>query len=147
MRIERKTRLVLVSTKEIEVRYAETDQMGVVYHANYIIWMELGRTQFVKDLGFNYAALEEQGVLSPVLDIQASYKKPLHYGETATVKTWVEDYDGLRTTYGYEIYNQEGILAVSGSSLHTCVKKDSFRPISLRRKFPDWHEAYEKAKK
>lgn len=147
VRIERKTRLVLVSTKEIEVRYAETDQMGVVYHANYIIWMELGRTQFVKDLGFNYAALEEQGVLSPVLDIQASYKKPLHYGETATVKTWVEDYDGLRTTYGYEIYNQEGILAVSGSSLHTCVKKDSFRPISLRRKFPDWHEAYEKAKK
>ena len=138
---------MLVSTKEIEVRYAETDQMGVVYHANYIIWMELGRTQFVKGLGFNYAALEEQGVLSPVLDIQASYKKPLHYGETATVKTWVEDYDGLRTTYGYEIYNQEGILAVSGSSLHTCVKKDSFRPISLRRKFPDWHEAYEKAKK
>lgn len=138
---------MLVSTKEIEVRYAETDQMGVVYHANYIIWMELGRTQFVKDLGFNYAALEEQGVLSPVLDIQASYKKPLHYGETATVKTWVEAYDGLRTTYGYEIYNQEGILAVSGSSLHTCVKKDSFRPISLRRKFPDWHEAYEKAKK
>lgn len=138
---------MLVSTKEIEVRYAETDQMGVVYHANYIIWMELGRTQFVKDLGFNYAALEEQGVLSPVLDIQASYKKPLHYGETATVKTWVEDYDGLRTTYGYEIYNQEGILAVSGSSLHTCVKKDSFRPISLRRKFPDWHEAYENAKK
>ncbi|MEK5105648.1 thioesterase family protein [Cytobacillus sp. FSL K6-0129] len=138
---------MLVSTKEIEVRYAETDQMGVVYHANYIIWMELGRTQLVKDLGFNYAALEEQGVLSPVLDIQASYKKPLHYGETATVKTWVEDYDGLRTTYGYEIYNQEGILAVSGSSLHTCVKKDSFRPISLRRKFPDWHEAYEKAKK
>lgn len=65
---------MLVSTKEIEVRYAETDQMGVVYHANYIIWMELGRTQFVKDLGFNYAALEEQGVLSPVLDIQASYK-------------------------------------------------------------------------
>nr|WP_225230483.1 thioesterase family protein [Cytobacillus kochii] len=121
--------------------------MGVVYHANYIIWMELGRTQFVKDLGFNYAALEEQGVLSPVLDIQASYKKPLHYGETATVKTWVEAYDGLRTTYGYEIYNQEGILAVSGSSLHTCVKKDSFRPISLRRKFPDWHEAYENAKK
>ncbi|MBD7936454.1 MULTISPECIES: acyl-CoA thioesterase [Cytobacillus] len=138
---------MLVSTKEIEVRYAETDQMGVVYHANYIIWMELGRTQFVKDLGFNYAALEEQGVLSPVLDIQASYKKPLHYGETATVKTWVEAYDGLRTTYGYEIYNQEGILAVSGSSLHTCVKKDSFRPISLRRKFPDWHEAYENAKK
>ncbi|WP_281202488.1 acyl-CoA thioesterase [Cytobacillus kochii] len=138
---------MLVSTKEIEVRYAETDQMGVVYHANYIIWMELGRTQFVKDLGFNYAALEEQGVLSPVLDIQASYKKPLHYGETATVKTWVEAYDGLRTTYGYKIYNQEGILAVSGSSLHTCVKKDSFRPISLRRKFPDWHEAYENAKK
>ncbi|MDQ0268615.1 acyl-CoA thioesterase [Cytobacillus purgationiresistens] len=138
---------MLVSSKEIEVRYAETDQMGVVYHANYFIWMELGRTQIVKDLGFNYAKLEEDGILSPVLDIQASYKKPLHYGEIAVVKTWIEEYDGLRFTYGYEIYNGDNELAVTGWSKHACVKKDSFRPISMRRKYPDWHEAYEKAKK
>ncbi|HAQ07973.1 MAG TPA: hypothetical protein DCR24_10785 [Bacillus bacterium] len=138
---------MLISSKEIEVRYAETDQMGVVYHANYLVWMELGRTQLIKELGFNYAEMEKDGIISPVLDIQASYKKPLRYGETATIKTWVEEYDGFRSLYKYEIYNGDGELALTGSSKHVCVKKENFRPISLKRKFPDWHEAYLKAKK
>jgi acyl-CoA thioester hydrolase len=138
---------MLVSSKEIEVRYAETDQMGVVYHANYIIWMELGRTSLIKELGFNYAEMEKDGIISPVMDIQASYKKPLRYGDTATVKTWIEEYDGLRVVYGYEILTDDGEIAVTGESKHVCVKKDSFRPISIKRKYPDWHEAYEKAKK
>ncbi|MBP2242284.1 acyl-CoA thioester hydrolase [Cytobacillus eiseniae] len=138
---------MLVSTREIEVRYAETDQMGVVYHANYLVWMELGRTQILKDLGFNYAEMEKDGVISPVLDVQVSYKKPLLYGQKAIVKTWIDEYDGLRVKYGYEIFNEEEELAVTGMTKHVCVKKDTFRPISVRKKFPDWHEAYEKAKR
>ncbi|MDZ5472744.1 thioesterase family protein [Bacillus sp. 31A1R] len=138
---------MLIATKEIEVRYAETDQMGVVYHANYFVWMELGRTSIIQELGFSYAEMERDGIISPVLDIQASYKKPLRYGEKAIVKTWIEEYDGFRVTYKYEIFNDSGDLAVVGESKHVCVKKDSFRPISIRKKYPDWHEAYEKAKK
>lgn len=138
---------MLISKKEIEVRYAETDQMGVVYHANYLIWMELGRTKLIQDLGFNYAEMEKDGIISPVIDIEASYKKPLRYGETAIVHTWIEEYDGFRVTYGYEIYNHHHELSVTGKSKHVCVKQDSFRPISIKRKYPDWHEAYENAKK
>ena len=138
---------MLIAEKKVEVRYAETDQMGVVYHANYIIWMELGRTQLIKDLGFNYAEMEADGIISPVLDIQASYKKPVLYGETATVKTWIEKYDGLRVTYGYEILAQSGEVSVTGTSVHVCVKKDSFRPISIKRVYPEWHEAFEQNKK
>jgi acyl-CoA thioester hydrolase len=136
-----------ISTREIEVRYAETDQMGVVYHANYLVWMELGRTQLIKELGFNYADMERDGIISPVIDIQASYKKPLRYGDTATIKTWVEEYDGFRSMYKYEIYNSEGDLSLTGSSRHVCVKKENFRPISLKRNYPDWHEAYMRARK
>ncbi|OIU71914.1 acyl-CoA thioesterase [Rossellomorea aquimaris] len=136
-----------ISENTVQVRYAETDQMGVVYHANYLIWMELGRTKLIEDLGFNYAEVEKDGILSPVVDLTISYKIPVRYGEQALVKTWVEEYDGIRITYAYEIYNQENKLAVSGQSKHVCVKKESFRPISIRRMFPDWHEAYEKAKK
>lgn len=139
--------MMIVASKEIEVRYAETDQMGVVYHANYLIWMELGRTSLISELGFNYAELEKEGVISPVLDIQASYKTPVRYGEKAIVNTWVDEYDGLRVTYGYEILKENGELAVTGVSKHVCVQKDSFRPISIKRKYPDWHNAYEKAKK
>ena len=138
---------MLVATKEIEVRYAETDQMGVVYHTNYLVWMEIGRTALIQELGFNYAELESEGFIAPVLDIQASYKKPVRYGEKATVKTWVEDYDGIRTTYGYEILTEDGEVAVTGMTKHVCVKKDSFRPVAFRRIYPEWHEAYEKAKK
>jgi acyl-CoA thioester hydrolase len=138
---------MLVSKKEIEVRYAETDQMGVVYHANYLVWMELGRTKLIQDLGYNYAEMEKDGIISPVIDIAASYKKPLRYGESATIHTWIEEYDGFRVTYGYEIYNNRSELAVTGQSKHVCVKKESFRPISIKRSYPDWHGAYEKAKK
>ncbi|WP_409293090.1 acyl-CoA thioesterase [Peribacillus sp. SCS-37] len=136
-----------VTETKIEVRYAETDQMGVVYHANYIIWMELGRTKLIEELGFKYADMEKAGILSPVTEINASYKKPLRYPETATIKTWIEKYDGIRVSYGYEVLNEEGELALTGYSSHVCVKADSFRPVSVRRTFPDWHEAYEKHKK
>lgn len=139
---------MLINRKEIEVRYAETDQMGVVYHTNYIVWMEIGRTNLITELGFNYADLEkEEGIIAPVLDVQATYKKSVRYGEKATVKTWVEEYDGLRITYGYEILTQDGEVAVTGKTKHVCVKKDSFRPISIKKKLPEWHEAYERAKK
>jgi acyl-CoA thioester hydrolase len=138
---------MLVAIKEIEVRYAETDQMGVVYHTNYLVWMEIGRTALIQELGFNYAELEKAGYIAPVLDIQASYKKPVRYGEKAIVKTWVEDYDGIRTVYGYEILSEDGEVAVTGMTKHVCVKKDSFRPVPFKRVSPEWHEAYEKAKK
>lgn len=138
---------MLISSKEIEVRYAETDQMGVVYHANYFVWMELGRTQIIQDLGFSYAEMEKDGIISPVIDIEASYKKPVRYGETATIHTWIEEYDGFRVVYKYEIFTNEGELAVTGRSKHVCVKRENFRPISIKRMYPDWHEAYSKAMK
>ncbi|MEI5907908.1 thioesterase family protein [Bacillus spongiae] len=136
-----------ISETTIKVRYAETDQMGVVYHANYLVWMELGRTKHIEDIGFQYAEMENEGILCPVVDLQISYKKPFRYGDTATVKTWIEEYNGVRLTYGYEMYSEDGELAVSGSSEHICVKKDSFRPISLKKRFANWHEVYEKVKK
>ncbi|PAQ15022.1 hypothetical protein CD798_08235 [Bacillaceae bacterium SAOS 7] len=134
---------MLVSKKEIQVRYAETDAMQVVYHGQYVVWFELGRTQLIEDLGFNYAKMEKEGYVSPVLDIQLSYKKPFKYGDYAWVYTWIEEYSGVRTTYGYEIKNDQGEVCVTGKSIHTIVKKDTFRPISMKKVFPDWHQAYE----
>jgi acyl-CoA thioester hydrolase len=136
-----------VTKAEIEVRYAETDQMGVVYHANYLIWMEVGRTKLIQDLGFSYASMEDQGIISPVIDLDISYKKPLRYGETATIHTWIEEYNGIKSVYGYEIYTPSGDLAVQAKSSHVCVQKDTFRPVKFRKLFPEWHEAYEKAKR
>ncbi|MBB5174470.1 acyl-CoA thioesterase [Texcoconibacillus texcoconensis] len=136
-----------ISTTNVQVRYAETDQMGVVYHANYLIWCEMGRTQLINDLGFRYQDMEESGILAPVTNVNLSYKHPAKYGETILVKTWIEQYTGVQTTYGYEITNQNGDVCAFGTTDHVCVKKDSFRPVPLRRVFPDWHEVYEANKK
>ncbi|PKR78730.1 hypothetical protein CEY16_02945 [Halalkalibacillus sediminis] len=136
---------MLINETDVKVRYQETDQMGVVYHANYLVWFEIGRTNLIEDLGFNYADMEAEGVVSPVTDLDVKYKRPLRYGQTATVKTVIQEYTGFRVVYRYEVYNEEGELAVSGTTSHVCVKKSNFRPISIKKHFPDWHEAYQKA--
>ncbi|ADU30415.1 acyl-CoA thioesterase [Evansella cellulosilytica] len=138
---------MLVSSEEIAVRYAETDQMGVVYHANYLIWCEIGRTKYIEALGYKYADLEKMGVLSPVTSLQMKYHYPAKYGESITVETWVESYNGIRVIYGYEITNSLGQKCLTGTSEHVCVKKDTFKPISIKKHFPEWHESYEKHKK
>lgn len=126
----------------IEVRYQETDQMGVVYHANYLVWFEIGRTKYIEYLGFKYADMEKHNIVSPVIDAQISFKKPVRYGEQAAVETWIEKYDGIRTVYGYHVIGEEGDIAVSGMTEHVIVRKDTFRPLSLRKAFPEWHKAY-----
>lgn len=128
----------------IEVRYQETDQMGVVYHANYLVWFEIGRTKFVEHFGLFYADMEKHGVVSPIVNAQISFKKPIRYGENAVVETWLEKYNGIRTVYGYHVLGEDEKIAVSGTTEHVIVKQDSFRPLSLKKAFPEWHEAYQK---
>lgn len=131
----------IVETK-VEVRYQETDQMGVVYHGNYLVWFEIGRTKYVESLGLKYTELEGLGYYSPVIDINIHYKKPLTYGQTATIKTSLKSYNGIRTIYAYEIYDEKGNLAVTGSSTHAVVRKDSFTPVLMRKVYPHWHQAF-----
>lgn len=138
---ERRNKSMNIKTP-IQVRYQETDQMGVVYHANYLVWFEIGRTAFIEALGLQYYQMEEQGIVSPVIDAHVYFKQPIRYGQQAFVHTWLVSYDGLRTTYGYQVTDQDGQVAVSGTTQHVIVKKDSFRPVSLRKKFPEWHQAY-----
>ncbi|MEC5422587.1 thioesterase family protein [Virgibacillus sp. C22-A2] len=126
----------------IDVRYQETDQMGVVYHANYLVWFEIGRTKYIEFLGFNYADMEKNNIVSPVTNAEISFKKPIRYGEKVTIETWLEKYDGIRTVYAYHILNTDDEIAVSGQTQHVIVRKDNFRPLSLRKAFPDWHKAY-----
>ncbi|WP_102028329.1 acyl-CoA thioesterase [Salirhabdus sp. Marseille-P4669] len=134
-----------ISEAEVTVRYQETDQMGVVYHANYLVWFEIGRTKFMEDLGFQYHEMEEEGIVVPVVDANIQFKQPVRYGQTAKVKTWLLTYTGVKIVYGYEILDGNGETAVTGTTTHVCVKKETFKPISTRKKFPALHEAYVKA--
>lgn len=137
---------MFVSEKEIEIRYAETDQMGVVYHANYVVWLEVGRAQLLKDLGYTYQGLEDKGYVSPVLDLSIQYKKSLRYGQTATVRTWLKEHNKLRTTYAYEICHEDGSVAATAETLHTLLRKDTFRPVPLSKIDPEWEAKYQEIK-
>ncbi len=134
----------IINDTKIEVRYAETDKMGVVHHANYLVWFEVGRTNFIKKIGLDYAEMEAGDVVSPVIDVQLSYKKTATYGDIVVIKTWLEKYDGVRTTYGYHVLDQNGNILVTGSTVHVVVNKHTFKPVLLRKVRPDWHETYTK---
>lgn len=136
-----------ISKREIHLYYADTDMMGVIYHANYLKFFELGRTALIEDLGYNYLAMEEAGYYAPVYDIQITYKKPLRYGDQAFVKTWVAHNDGIKTIYGYTIINENEEVCAEGTSTHIIVKKENFRPTSFKKAFPEWHSKYEEIKK
>jgi len=130
----------------VRVRYAETDQMGVVYHANYLVWFELGRSALLDSVGLDYVNLEKEGFVSPVINVDANFKSPVRYGDRVTIKTCLKDYDGLRTTYAYEIQVGDRVCA-TGTSVHVCVRVKDARPVSLRRSLPQWHKVYEELKK
>ncbi len=106
------------------VRYAETDQMQIVHHANYIVWMEEGRSEFMRTSGGDYADVERGGHLLAVTGVQARYLAPAHYGERVTVRTWIEELRSRTLTFGYEIVNAEtGALLVTGQSEHVCMDR------------------------
>jgi len=112
------------------VRYAETDQMGVAYYANYFVWMELGRVEFCRSMGLRYRDMEEQdGVLLAVIDAQCRYRRPARYDDEVTVRTWVCASSRKTVEFSYEMYVGEERIA-SARTKHLFLDRD-FRPVSL----------------
>lgn len=89
------------------VRYAETDQMGLVHHSAYIIWMEEGRSEFMRQKNIDYAEVERRGLLLAVAELKVRYIASARYGERVTVRTWVDSLRSRTLTFGYEIVNAE----------------------------------------
>ena len=95
----------------IKVRYGETDMMGVVYHANYLLYFEDARIDFLDALGFSYAErIEGAGYMSPIHDIEIHYKAPLRYGEAGVVRTSIAKNLPMRTVYRQQVYRAEDVL-------------------------------------
>ena len=89
----------------MHVRYAETDQMGIVHHSTYVIWMEEGRSDFMRQKQVDYAEVEKRGLALAVTEMTIRYSAPAHYGEQVTVRTWVESLRSRMLVFGYEIIN------------------------------------------
>ncbi|HZV05483.1 MAG TPA: thioesterase family protein [Gemmataceae bacterium] len=113
----------------IRVRYAETDRMGLLHHANYLIFFEQGRTELLRSHGLSYKALEDQGFLLVLTKIEVKYRWPARYDDLLTLKTIVTRTTSVRIDHRYELYC-EGRLLAEGASTLACIDRDG-RPQAL----------------
>lgn len=123
---------MIVSRSNVHVRYAETDMMGVVYHANYFAWFEVGRTQLLKEQGIIYRELEAQGYLLPVIEVGAKYLRPALYDDEITVITTLAEKPLLRIRLDYEVKRGDERL-VTGFTVHSFInqKGEPVRPPAV----------------
>lgn len=118
----------------VRVRYAETDQMGVVYYANYLVWMEVGRVELCRACGFNYRDLEARdGILLAVAEANCRYASPARYDDEVTIRAWVEEPHAKMVTFHYAMRVGERPIA-TGYTRHVFLNRQ-MRPARLPEKY------------
>lgn len=146
----RKVLLAMHLDVPVSVRYGETDMMGVVYHANYILYFEDAREQYLRTLGYPYAELERQGLISPVIHVECDYGESLHYGDDVVVRLAVTALKPTRVQFRYRVYASgvEGDSAkpfATGMSEHCLVEREGFKPVSMKKTVPGLYAKYQEA--
>jgi acyl-CoA thioester hydrolase len=124
-----------IAETRLRVRYAETDNMGVVHHANYLIWMEAGRVDLCKAYGFDYRDMENEGIYLAVAESHCRYRSPARFDDEVIVKTWIETANTRLVTFRYEmrLADSDRRLA-TGSTRHVFVSH-AMRPTHLPEKY------------
>ena len=113
----------VTSTTTLRVRYAETDAMGIVHHAVYPVWMELGRSDLLRQLGESYAAWEAQGVFLAVAELRVKFRAAARYDELVEVRTWVKEAGRRKVVFGYEVL-RGAVRLVEGETTHLAMGAD-----------------------
>ena len=115
---------------QIRVRYAETDQMRVVYHGNYAQYFEIGRVEWLRNKGISYKWMEENGIMLPVVSLTMNYKRPARYDELLTLKTILKNRTSVKIEFDYELYNESDELLTTGNSILVFVDVKTGKPMS-----------------
>jgi acyl-CoA thioester hydrolase len=109
----------------LRVRYAETDQMSVVYHSNYFVWFEVGRVELLRQLGFSYLEMEQDGLNLPVVEVKCRYKHPARYDDEITIRTRLAQMRASLLRFQYELVRKsDGRLLAEGETTHVVVGSD-----------------------
>jgi acyl-CoA thioester hydrolase len=133
-----------VGETQVRVRYAETDQMGVVYHANYLVWFEIGRVELIRQMGLDYSRLEaEEGCLIAVVEATVRYKAPARYDDELTVRTRIAGVRGSMIRFRYQIVRAaDDRVLCEGETAHVVVGRDMKRktmPERYLQRFREFH--------
>ena len=122
------------------VQYYETDKMGISHHSNYIRWMEEARVDYLDQIGWSYARLEEMGVISPVRAVECHYRATTTFSDLITIRAEIEDFNGVVLRLRYSMFNEAGTRVFDGCSEH-CFLNSEGRILRLKRDYPDFYEA------
>lgn len=121
---------------KIELRYSDSDQMGVVYHANYFSFFELGRTNMLKDYGIDYYEIEKRGYIFPVRDVDCTYLKSITLGEDIWVETIIMEITKVKISFEHKLVNSTGEVKAKGHSSIISVKKADFSIAKMDQHLP-----------
>ncbi|WP_339754038.1 thioesterase family protein [uncultured Winogradskyella sp.] len=113
---------------KIRVRYGETDQMGVVYHANYAVYFEVGRTEWLREFGLNYSGMEAEGIMLPVISLSINYKNSARYDDLLKVKTSLKKMPTASIEFNYELRNESDVLLATGNTILAFIDMKRDRP-------------------
>lgn len=127
---------------EHQAQYYETDQMGIIHHSNYIRWMESARIWWMEQIGIDYGKMEQQGIISPVLEVSCKYRSMVHFGDNVVIITKMEKYNGIRLDLSYRIIDKiSGEERTTGYSKH-CFLDQEGKLVSLRKSYPEFDKAF-----
>ncbi len=127
-----------ISKTELTVRYAETDQMGIVHHSVYPIWYEAGRTDYIKMFGISYTEMEAAGVMMPLVNLSCHYGIPARYEDVVVVETRAIKLSAAKMIFYYEVKRKsDGVLLGSGTTEHGFVDSKTFKPVNVKKKLPE----------
>ena len=114
---------------QVRVRYSETDQMGVVYHGNYVPYFEMGRVEWLRNKGVSYKSMEERGIALPIVSMNINYKKSARYDDLLTVKTTFKSQTSVKIEFDCEIRNEENELLTTAHFILVFLDLKTGRPI------------------
>ena len=120
-----------------KVHYHETDKMGVTHHTNYIKWMEEARIDFLDQIGWSYARLEREGIISPVIGVECQYKHSTTFDDTVRIRVGVAEFKGVKLIIRYHMTNEAtGQVVLTVKTMH-CFTTPDGRPIILKKQYPE----------
>lgn len=128
-----------------KTQYYETDQMGIIHHSNYIRWFEEARIAFMDQLGFTYAGMEKDGIISPVLSVSCEYKSMTRFGDTVSIEVEIEAYNGIKLELSYTVRDRETKeVRCVGKSSHCFLNREG-KLLSLRKGWDTYHQGFQSA--
>lgn len=123
---------MFTATTQIRVRYAETDQMNVVYHGNYAQYFEVGRAEAIREMGFTYKTMEAMGIIMPIVELHAKFIRPAHYDDLLTVKTMLQELpNDHRIEFHQEVYNEKEKLLTVGKVVLYFLTADTMEKTTM----------------